>query len=197
MENLMNDFMDTQRNLHRYLHSKMAKDQQFAPHRGQGRVLALLKLNPEISQKELTFVVGMRPQSVGELLKKMEEKEWITRTPSEEDGRVMIIHLTDLGKAEAEKIGERPQFDDELFTDFTADEKAEFSRLLSKLNDQLTEKIGELPEGEGFGGFGGGRGGFGPGCGGHHGHGGMHGHGGPHGGLHHFHEGFNFGDWER
>lgn len=195
MTTMMNDFMNTQRELHRYFHSKIGKGQAFGPHRGQGRVLALLKLNPEISQKELTFVLGMRPQSVGELLKKMEDKEWITRTPSEEDGRVMIIHLTELGQAEAEKVGERPQFDDELFADFSEEEKAEFSRLLNKLNDAIKDQIGDAPEQDNFAGFGGGRGGFGghpgfgPGCGGGHGHG----HGGPHDGMRHFHD-FDFGE---
>ena len=38
------------------------------PRKGQGRVLAVLKLQPEISQKDLLYLLDMRPQSLGELL---------------------------------------------------------------------------------------------------------------------------------
>lgn len=74
------------------------------PHRGQGRVLSLLKLQPEISQRELSYLLDMRAQSLGELLFKLERSGYITRTPSEEDKRVLIIRLTPEGLTEAEKI---------------------------------------------------------------------------------------------
>lgn len=182
MENQMNEqFMKLQHDLRRYYHRQMAKNQGFGPHRGQGRVLALLKMNPEITQKELTFVLGMRPQSVGELLQKLEDKNFITREASEEDRRVMIIRLTDLGKAEAEKVTEAPDFGEELFADFTNDEKAEWSRLVEKFSEALKNQLGEEEAEEFFGGgrdFAGGH---------HHGHG-PHGFGGLHGRGHaHFH----------
>lgn len=193
MENQMNEqFMKLQHNLRRYYHRQMAKNQGFGPHRGQGRVLALLKMNPEISQKDLTFVLGMRPQSVGELLQKLDDKEFITREASEEDRRIMIIRLTELGKEEAEKISETPDFGEELFADFSEEEKAEWSRLVEKINDTLKNQLGE-DDSEEF--FGGGRGFDGPRP--HHGHG-PHGFGGPHGNCsghgHHFgeFEGFNW-----
>ena len=36
------------------------------PRRGQGRVLAILKLQPEISQKDLSYLLDMRAQSLGD-----------------------------------------------------------------------------------------------------------------------------------
>lgn len=176
MENQMNEqFMKLQHDLRRYYHRQMAKNQGFGPHRGQGRVLTLLKINPEISQKDLTFVLGMRPQSVGELLQKLEDKELITREASTEDRRIMIIRLTELGKEEAEKISEVPDFGEELFADFSEDEKAEWSRLVEKLSETLKNQLGEEDSEEFFGG--------GRDFGGHrppHEHG-PHGFGGPHG----------------
>lgn len=178
MENQMNEqFMKLQHDLHRYLRSRAAKNHTMGPHRGQGRILALLKLNPEISQKELTFVLNMRPQSVGELLQKLEDKEWITREASEADRRVMIVRLTELGKAEAEKVSERPDFGEELFADFTDEEKAEWSRLVEKLSNTLKSHFSEEESEETFGG---GRDFDDPRFshrGGHHGFGGPHGHG--------------------
>ena len=193
MENQMNEqFMKLQHDLRRYYHRQMAKNQGFGPHRGQGRVLTLLKMNPKISQKDLTFVLGMRPQSVGELLQKLEDKELITREASTEDRRVMIIRLTELGKEEAEKISEVPDFGEELFVDFSEDEKAEWSRLVEKLSETLKNQLGEEDSEEFFGG--------GKDFGGHrppHEHG-PHGFGSPHGrGPAHPHrfadfEGFNW-----
>ena len=67
------------------LHRHMAVGRQrtfMNPHRGQGRVLSILKLKPEITQKELTYLLDMSKQALGELLKKLENCGYITRTPS-------------------------------------------------------------------------------------------------------------------
>lgn len=176
MENQMNEqFMKLQHDLRRYYHRQMAKNPGLGVHRGQGRVLALLKMNPEISQKDLTFVLGMRPQSVGELLQKLEDKELITREPSEEDRRVMIIRLTTLGQEETEKISKAPDFGEELFADFSEEEKAEWTRLVEKLSEPLKNQLGE-EDSEDY--FGGGREFDGPRPPHEHG---PHGFGGPHG----------------
>ena len=47
------------------------------PYRGQGRVLAILKMKPEISQKELTYLLNMSKQSLAELLAKLERSGYI------------------------------------------------------------------------------------------------------------------------
>lgn len=67
------------------------------PHRGQGRVLAILKMKPEISQRELTYLLNMSKQSLAELLAKLEKSGYITREPSQEDKRVMAVKLTEKG----------------------------------------------------------------------------------------------------
>lgn len=192
MENQMNEqFMKLQHDLRRYYHRQMAKNQGYGPHRGQGRVLTLLKMNPEISQKDLTFVLGMRPQSVGELLQKLEDKDLITRDASEQDRRVMIIRLTDLGMEEAEKISETTDVGEELFADFSDDEKIEWARLVEKLSETLKNQLGE-DDSEEF--FGGGREFDGPRPPHEHG---PHGHVGPHGrGPAHPHHIDEFDDFE-
>ena len=58
------------------------------PLRGQGRVLALLSAKPETTQRELSFLLDMRQQSLSELLSKLEEKGYVTREKSADDGRV-------------------------------------------------------------------------------------------------------------
>lgn len=70
--------------------------------RGQGRVLAILKMKENISQKELSYLLDMSKQSLAELLAKLEKKGFINREPSSEDRRVSNISLTEKGKEAAE-----------------------------------------------------------------------------------------------
>lgn len=70
------------------------------PTRGQGRVLAMLKMQPEISTKDLSYLLGIRQQSLNELLNKLEKAGYVVREPSETDRRVMLVKLTEKGKEE-------------------------------------------------------------------------------------------------
>lgn len=66
--------------------------------RGQGRILAMLKIQPEIATKELAYLLGIRQQSLNELLNKLEKNGYVERKPAENDKRIMIVHLTEKGK---------------------------------------------------------------------------------------------------
>ena len=90
--------------MHRTMFSHFGKAHN--PHRGQGRVLAILKLKPVISQKELTYLLNMSKQSVAELVTKLEKNGYITREPSEDDKRVMTIRLTEEGAKAADHTDE-------------------------------------------------------------------------------------------
>lgn len=67
--------------------------------RGRGRVLALLKKREGVSTKEMATVMGIRVSSLNEVLGKMEKEGYVERTPSPDDRRVMLVWLTDKGKA--------------------------------------------------------------------------------------------------
>lgn len=103
------------------------------PHRGQGRVLSILKLKPEITQKELTYLLGMSKQALGELLKKLENCGYITRTPSEEDGRVMIITLTEKGRAESEELESDDDDNEDPFGCLSEEEQGKLGEYMERL----------------------------------------------------------------
>lgn len=131
--------------LHRYRHF-MRKDQGRMgadPFRGQGRVLALLKLQPEISQRELGFLLDMRTQSLGELLAKLERSGYIVRTPNETDRRVLNIRLTPEGEAVAARMAEVQRNMENPFDFLTEEEQASFINILDKVIAALEEKMGE------------------------------------------------------
>ena len=67
--------------------------------RGRGRVLALLKQKDGVSTKEMATVMGIRVSSLNEVLGKMEKDGYVERSASPDDRRVMLVWLTDKGKA--------------------------------------------------------------------------------------------------
>ena len=111
------------------------------PHRGQGRVLALLKLKPEISQKELTYLLNMSKQAAAELIGKLEKSGYVTRTPSKEDKRVMMIQLTTEGtKAVSDTAEDTPKTDD-ILDCLTEEEQVSFSGYLERIIKQYEERF--------------------------------------------------------
>lgn len=85
--------------LKRYQMFSQAKFGPFAdPTRGQGRILAMLKIQPEIATSDLGYLFGIRQQSLNELLNKLEKGGYVERKPSEADKRVMVVHLTEKGR---------------------------------------------------------------------------------------------------
>jgi DNA-binding MarR family transcriptional regulator len=135
--------------LHRY-HQQNHRDHgpMGDPHRGQGRILALLKLKPEISQKELSDILDMRSQSMGELLAKLERSGYITRTPSQADRRVMDIRLTETGKEASGKDEQRPDTE-ALFGCLNEEEQINLSDYLGRIISMLEQQFNDSePEGD-------------------------------------------------
>lgn len=124
--------------MHRYqLKNHDGRGPRRSPVRGQGRVLAMLKIQPEISTKDLAYLLGIRQQSLNELLTKLEKEAFITRTPSEEDKRVMIIKLTEKG---AQEKLEDPE--DTIFNCLSVEEQQTFSEYLDRLIASLEKEVG-------------------------------------------------------
>lgn len=112
-----------------------------SPHRGQGRVLALLKLHPEISQKDLGSILDIRSQSLGELLAKLEKQGFIERESSEEDKRVMMIRLTEAGKAAGEDMADSSDADS-FASCLSAEERATLAAYLRRIIESLEAELG-------------------------------------------------------
>lgn len=110
------------------------------PRKGQGRILSILKMKPEMSQKELSYLLEMRPQSLGELLSKLEKKGYISRTPSETDRRVMNIKLTKEGEEAVEASDQEFSFD-KVFECLNEDEQQNLSNYLGRILDTLESQV--------------------------------------------------------
>lgn len=105
-------------------------------HLGRGRVLTALAMQDGMTQKDLAFLLGIRPQSLGELLGKLEADGFITRERSEADKRACIVKLTDAGREKAAHVDEMRHMSAEtMFAKLSDEEKAQLCALLAKLED--------------------------------------------------------------
>lgn len=114
------------------------------PERGQGRVLSILKLKSEITQKELAFILDMRNQSLGELLTKLEAKGFITREQSENDKRVMVVRITKEGKEAASSVDEMISEIDKIFSCLSKVEQENMKVYLTKLIEETKKHTPEF-----------------------------------------------------
>lgn len=104
---------------------------------GQQRVLAILKLEDGLTQNYLAEVLDLRPSSVAELLKKLENNGDITRTEDEQDKRIKHVHLTDAGRKKAEENAslKNEDYSETFLAGLSPDEQRQFSDYLQKISD--------------------------------------------------------------
>lgn len=110
------------------------------PARGQGRVLAMLKIQPEIATKDLSYLLGIRQQSLNELLNKLEKSGYVERRPSQADRRVMVVHLTEKGAAVRQPASDYEEF----LGCLSQEELQQFGNYLDRIiaTFQMQESIG-------------------------------------------------------
>ena len=105
---------------------------------GQARALTMISMQEGITQKDLAFLLGVRPQSAGEMLARLEEHGLIERRKSEADARAIELYLTDDGRARASEIAERRKLAAaDLFATLTDEEKDQLAAILDKLGAEL------------------------------------------------------------
>ena len=109
------------------------------PWQGQGRILSALRRMHNISQKELGFILDIRPQSLGELLQKLEANEYIRRYQSPDDKRALIVELT--AKGETFQL-QKPEYD-RMFDKLSAEERRDLQAALEKISNELNVLIDE------------------------------------------------------
>lgn len=126
------------------------------PHRGQGRVLAILKLQPEIGQNELGYLLDISKQALAELLAKLEKNGFITRAQSERDRRSCIVKLTDKGRevpfVRFDAVDSGRQMDAALDC-LSEGEQRDLSGYLGRMISALEEKYGGGDDEDDYAGF--------------------------------------------
>ena len=107
---------------------------------GRGRMLGLLLDHGEMSQSHLAYHLGIRPQSLSEMLTKAEADGMIVRRQSTEDKRQTLVSLTEFGQSRVETFRENHRRQAAEFLEpLTDEEKAALAELLRKLIDAKKE----------------------------------------------------------
>ena len=125
--------------MHSYAHGGLLADHS----RGQGRILAALKLRDGISTKDLALILGLHPASLNELIAKLVRGGYVVREQSSEDKRVFLIKLTEKGKSQEQS--EVP-YASEFLECLTDDEQTQFGEYLDRVITTLENSLGVYPE---------------------------------------------------
>ncbi|MEC4003675.1 MarR family transcriptional regulator [Flavobacterium sp. SUN052] len=85
--------------------------------------------------------MGMEPTSLTRTLKTLEEKGLITRKKNPEDGRGVLIYLTDFGKEMRAQSKETVlKFNESVHKNISQEKIAVFMEVADVINDLITEK---------------------------------------------------------
>lgn len=110
--------------------------------RGQGRVLTVLQNTDNISTKDLAYVMGIRQQSLNELLKKLEKKGYIVRKPAQQDRRIMQVMLTEAGRNVQQPNADYTR----LFQCLSEAELVQFGEYLDRIIRTLEKLLDDTPD---------------------------------------------------
>ena len=88
--------------------------------------------------------MNIRPASLSELLKKLNQKGYLSKKQNTDDRRITNYFLTDSGKSYISSMqDERKQLGEELFATLSLTEKEQLHQILNKLALQLEGKLDE------------------------------------------------------
>ncbi len=107
--------------------------------KGQGRLIIFLKRKDKLSTKELSEILNVSVTSLNETLNKLEQQNFIRKVPSEQDKRVLLVELTEEGRALEFKNHE----DIDIFDSLSEEEKENLNEYLNRLTTSLHNKFKE------------------------------------------------------
>jgi len=105
---------------------------------GQPPILFILFDKKQCTQKELSSLMGVRPASMTDILKRMEKGDLISRHTDEKDLRVSLVSLTDKGTKLVKKVRiMEKELEADCFNGFSKEEKEVFDKMLKRIFQNL------------------------------------------------------------
>ncbi|KRL35337.1 transcriptional regulator [Liquorilactobacillus uvarum DSM 19971] len=100
------------------------------------RVLA--ETNNNLTAGAIADILAIRPASVTQIIKKLENRSYIQRVRDEDDARVVRVKITPEGRKELKLLdNKQTDFQTELFEVFDDNERERFGESLRKLNQHV------------------------------------------------------------
>lgn len=111
-------------------------------HHGQGGLLIALNHKDGQTQKELANFMGRKPATMTVMIQRMEKNGLVRKEQDKEDQRTTRIYITKKGREEYEKVTVIfKQMEEEMFANFSVEEKIVFKRLLMQIQANFLENI--------------------------------------------------------
>ncbi len=110
---------------------------------GQDRLLIVLAERGTLLQSQLAKITQRQPATLCQQLESMEQAGLVSRSPNEQDRRLVDVSLTTAGSAAAqEAIARRQATADALFGPLTSeDDRAALARILNTLHDAWEAEV--------------------------------------------------------
>ena len=113
-------------------------ERRHAPLRSRTRVLAFLRIRPEITDSDLAYLLGMRASTLNALLEELEKSGYVTLEKTEDDGSPVNVKLTEKG-AQAENPFKSKE--EQIFDILSDEERAAFTEYLERLTKLVEEQL--------------------------------------------------------
>lgn len=118
-----------------------AKDLSFKEHMVMRKVHTMMETTPQgIPLKDLAAALHLTPGTVSELVEKLVRKGTLQRVQNPNDRRAVMITVTEKSLAQlSEAMGMINAFVDDLWKDFSDEEKKQLTKTLELLADRIEE----------------------------------------------------------
>jgi DNA-binding MarR family transcriptional regulator len=111
-------------------------------HPSQSHLLLNVSFKEGLSQQSLAKAMMIKPSTLTVMLKRMEKNNLIVRKKEATDARILRVYLSDQGKELVNQIILLiKQMEDELYQDFTKEEKDLSKDILNKFKENLKRSI--------------------------------------------------------
>ncbi|MBP1044786.1 MarR family transcriptional regulator [Enterococcus sp. BWM-S5] len=112
----------------------------------QQLVLDLLLEEDGMTQGVLAEILDIRPSSLTEILKKLEQRGEIERREDPNDKRIKQVFITEVGRKKANPVKHNQNRSEEFFAGLSDDEQQELNQLLNKVKNGWGEDFCDLSD---------------------------------------------------
>ncbi|GAF23449.1 MULTISPECIES: MarR family winged helix-turn-helix transcriptional regulator [Shouchella] len=143
MKNTLLEAMDVFKDVFFYGHQIIEEElshefRELSPE--QLAVLIIIDLTGPLTSKEIAEYQRTHKSAVSNRLKKLQQKKLIQFKESDKDSRLKYVHFSEEGKAKMKAYQEEVHtYFTALFSDFEAQEVAQFYQLMNKIRDRLRQ----------------------------------------------------------
>ncbi len=118
-------------------------------HAGQEAVLKALADEDGRTMSQLAQALGVQPPTVTKMVSRLSAQHLLKRVPSETDGRLARVHLTDEGRAKIDEIDRIwKRIEREALAGFDDKDRKKLRKLLRTIERNLTLQLDALDEPE-------------------------------------------------